>query len=88
MAWTIDYSAPAKRRLKKLDRQVSRAILDYMDLRIGLADDPRAFGEPLTGNLAGLWRYRVQDYRILCKLEDNILTVLVIEIGHRREVYR
>ena len=59
-----------------------------MDDRVSLADNPRTMGKALTGSLSGLWRYRVRDYRIICEVNGNGLRVLVIEIGHRREVYR
>lgn len=50
--------------------------------------DPRAPGKALTGRFSGLWRYRVGDYRIICKIEDDRLVVLVVEVGHRRDIYR
>ena len=51
-------------------------------------DDPRSRGKALTGNLAGLWRYRVGDYRVVCDIEDGVLVILVVDVAHRREVYR
>lgn len=89
MAWTIEYTATARRQLKKLDRQVARRILDFMDERVATTDDPRSIGKALTGSQIGeYWRYRVGDFRILCSIQDGRLCVLVIEIGHRREIYR
>lgn len=88
MAWTINYSDTALRNLKKLDKKVARRIVDYMQERIASADDPRVVGKALTGPLGGLWRYRVGDYRIICEVQDGILTILVLEIGNRKEVYR
>lgn len=88
MAWTINYSDTALRNLKKLDKQVARRIVDYMQERIASADDPRVAGKALTGPLGGLWRYRVGDYRIISEVQDGILTILVLEIGNRKEVYR
>jgi mRNA interferase RelE/StbE len=55
--------------------------------RIATAEDPRRFGRPLTGDLKGLWRYRVGDYRIVAAIEDNRFVVLVVTVGHRRDVY-
>ena len=87
MAWKIEYDAGAVKDLRKLDRQVQREILDYMDRRIAKADDPRAFGKPLRHTKFGLWRYRLRDYRIICQLQDAKLIVLVVAIGHRSTVY-
>jgi mRNA interferase RelE/StbE len=87
LAWKIEYDAGAVKDLRKLDRQVQREILDYMDRRIAKADDPRAFGKPLRHTKFGLWRYRLRDYRIICQLQDAKLIVLVVAIGHRSTVY-
>ncbi len=87
MAWTIEYDEAALRDLKKLDRQVQREILDFMDERIGQAEDPRSFGKPLRHSKFGLWRYRLRDYRIICQLQQSKLVVLVVAIGHRSKVY-
>ena len=83
---TVLYSESAKKQLKKLDNSVKRKILDYMDDVEKLAD-PRARGKSLVGNLSGFWRYRVGDYRVLCKIQDEKLIVLVVDIGHRKEIY-
>ena len=88
MAWTIDYTETAKGQLHKLDKQMARRIVDFMDERIAPAQNPRITGKALTGPLGGLWRYRVGDCRVICDLQDGALRVLVLHIGHRREIYR
>lgn len=88
MAWTIDYTQTALNQLRKLDKQSARRILDFMDERIALREDPRSIGKALTGPLGGLWRYRVGDFRVICEIQDGALRVLVLELGNRREVYR
>lgn len=88
MAWKIEYTDTARTQLRKLDKQTARRILDYMDERVGGADDPRSFGKALTGPLGGLWRYRAGDWRVICDIEDDILRVLVVRIGDRKDVYR
>ena len=89
MAWTISYTATARKQLRKLDKQTARRILDFLDERVAGAQNPRDTGKALTGPLLGtFWRYRVGDYRIICEIQDGKLCVLVIEIGHRRDVYR
>ena len=87
MAWTIEYDPGALRDLKKLDRQIQREILDYMDDRVAKAKDPRDFGKPLRATKFGLWRYRVRDYRIICELQEKRLVVLMVAVGHRSTVY-
>jgi mRNA interferase RelE/StbE len=88
LAWTIEYADTAKKQLRKLDKLAARRIVDFMDERIAPSDDPRALGKALKGSLGDLWRYRLGDYRILCDIQDGVLTVLVLQIGNRREVYR
>ena len=89
MAWTISYTDTARKQLRKLDKQTARRLLDFMDERIAGAENPRDSGKALTGPVLGtFWRYRVGDYRIICEIQDGKLCVLVVEIGHRREVYR
>ncbi|HDD2124123.1 TPA: type II toxin-antitoxin system RelE/ParE family toxin [Salmonella enterica] len=87
MVWTINYSDRALKSLRKMDKQNARRIVDFMDLRIAVAADPRKSGRPLKGDLGEFWRYRVGDYRILCEIRDDELIILVATIGHRREVY-
>jgi len=85
--WTIEFDERAQRELSKLDKPMAKRIRRFLEDRIAPSEDPRAFGKPLLHNHAGKWRYRVGDYRILCQLEDAILIVLVVEIGHRSSVY-
>lgn len=87
MVWTINYSDRAIKSLRKMDKQTARRIVDFMDLRIAVAADPRQSGKPLKGELGEFWRYRVGDYRILCEIRDDELVILAATIGHRREVY-
>ncbi|HCM8928421.1 TPA: type II toxin-antitoxin system RelE/ParE family toxin [Salmonella enterica subsp. enterica serovar Paratyphi B] len=87
MVWTINYSDRALKSLRKMDKQNARRIVDFMDLRIAVATNPRKSGRPLKGELGEFWRYRVGDYRILCEIRDDELIILVATIGHRREVY-
>jgi len=88
MAWNVEVSPRAQRQLDELDKPVARRISKFLYERIGKLNDPRQIGEPLQGTLSELWRYRVGDYRIICLLEHERLVVLVLRIGHRREVYK
>ena len=87
MDWKIEYTKESVRQLNNLDKPVRRRIFEYLDDRIQGGKNPRHFGEALTANLSGLWRYRVGDYRIICRIEDERVLVLVLAIGHRRDVY-
>jgi mRNA interferase RelE/StbE len=88
LAWTIDYLTSAKRELRKLDRQVASRIVDYLDHRVALLENPRSLGLALTDSKEQLWRYRIGDYRVICEIHDARLVVLVVRIGHRSDVYR
>lgn len=83
---TLVYSDSALKQLKKMDKPVSTRILDYMD-EVAKLENPRERGKMLVGNLIGFWRYRVGDYRLLCRIIDEELVITVVEVGHRREVY-
>lgn len=72
--------------MRKLDRHVARRIRDYL-AEVASLEDPRSRGKALTGNFAGFWRYRVGDYRVICHIESDILLVLVVDVGHRKEIY-
>lgn len=87
MHWTISYSDQAAKALQKIDRQDRELIMTYMRERIGGQVNPRAFGSALSANLAGYWRYRIGKYRILCELADEVVTVYVLKVEHRRSVY-
>lgn len=82
----IVYTEKVLKQLKKLDKSISSRIVDYMD-EVAKLEAPRSRGKSLVGNLIGLWRYRVGDYRILCRIIDDELLIMVVEIGHRKGVY-
>ncbi len=82
----ISFSDKALKQLSKLDRIIQKRIVDFLT-EISQLDDPRSRGKSLVGNLRGIWRYRVGDYRILCQIKDNELCIFVVEVGHRRQIY-
>ena len=88
MAWKIEFERAAQKELEKLDKPVARRILRFLYQRVAKLDNPRKIGERLQGTLSEFWRYRVGDYRVICSLENDRLAVLVLRIGHRREVYK
>ncbi|MGL2349693.1 type II toxin-antitoxin system RelE family toxin [Helicobacter pylori] len=88
MVWTIRYEKKALNFLKKCDKREAKRIVDFLDKHIAVLEDVRVIGKPLRGPLLGLWRYRVGDYRILCDLCDKELLVLVLAVGHRKNIYK
>ena len=87
MTWTVEFDDAAAKELRKLDKQTQQEILRFFRKRIATDEDPRRFGKPLSHDLAGLWRYRVRNYRMICNIEDGKLLVLVLRVGHRKDVY-
>ena len=86
MTHTVEWSTRTEKQFAKLDRQVANALVRFMGERVHQVTDPRSIGKQLMAS--DFWRYRVGDYRILCHIKDERLVVLVVELGHRREVYR
>ena len=87
MAWKIEYLSACRRQLKRLDPQVQRKILEFMRKLVENDGDPYAEGKALTGNWSGYWRYRINDYRIICRIENQKLIVTVVRADHRSSVY-
>ena len=86
MVWTIRIDAGARKQLCKLGKAPAARIVAGLE-QIGALDDPRQRGKPLTGDWAGHWRYRFGDYRVIGRIEDGQLVIVVVAVGHRREVY-
>ena len=88
MAWTVELDSGAKKDLARLNPPIARRILTFLRQRLAKLADPRSSGEALHGSELGeFWKYRVGAYRLICSIEDDRLVVLVIRVGHRREVY-
>lgn len=86
--YQVYYSEKSLKQLKKMDKQVAKLIVAYIKKNLVNCNDPRQLGKSLQGNLGDKWRYRVGDYRILAKIEDEKVLISVIEIGHRKEIYK
>jgi len=86
--WRIEFDDAAAKELRKLDKQAQSEILRYFRQRIATHENPYRFGKALVGDMAGLWRYRVRHYRMICHIKDDILIVLVLRVGHRKDIYR
>jgi mRNA interferase RelE/StbE len=88
LAWRVEISRTAQKQITKLDRQTQRAIVRYLRERVLEGQNARQLGKPLRGEKKGLWRYRVGDYRLICDIRDENKTVVVLALGHRKQVYR
>jgi mRNA interferase RelE/StbE len=89
LVWRIEISQTAEKQLAKLDRVVARRIVAFLRDRVSVMDDPRAIGEALKGSELGeFWKYRVGDWRLICQIEDVHITITVVGLGNRREIYR
>lgn len=88
MVWQIEFFPAAAKELRKLDRTIAARIIRTLEERIAPLDDPRTIGSALVGEHAGFWRWRIGDYRVVARIEDERVTVLVVRVVHRRGVYR
>ena len=89
MPWRVEVDAAAAKELRKLDPPVARRILAFLRDRLAPLDDPRSLGEALHGDALGdFWKYRLGDYRVVARIVDRRVVVIVVRIGHRRDVYR
>lgn len=85
MTWKIEWRNTALKHLRSLDKQVEKRILSYVNEKI--VPNPRRYGKPLKGQKSGLWSYRMGDYRIIGHLKDDKFIVLLVAVGHRKEIY-
>jgi len=88
LAWEIRIAEAAQKDIRKLDRKVQADIVRFLRERIENAADPRQTGKALKGDMGELWRYRLGDYRLICSIQDLVVTVLVLRVRHRKDVYR
>lgn len=88
MAWRIEFLPDAARELKRLDRAAAARIVRTLETRVATLADPRDLGAPLKGEHVGYWRWRFGDYRVIARIEDERVTILVVRVAHRREAYR
>jgi mRNA interferase RelE/StbE len=88
LIWTVKFDDRARKELRKLDQTVQHSILQYLRVRIATKEDPRRFGKQLSKDMSGLWRYRIDNFRVICTMKDDRLIVLVLRVGHRSTVYK
>ena len=85
--WKLLTSKNFDKQIKTLDRETQKRILAFLKKRVIIAENPRILAKPLSGSLRGYWRFRVGDYRIIADIQEEILTVVALDLGHRKEVY-
>jgi mRNA interferase RelE/StbE len=88
LAWTANFDPRALKELESLDRIAQKRIVAYLQTRVLEKGKPRDLGKPLTGDKAGLWRYRIGDFRLICRLDDEAQRALILRVAHRKEAYR
>lgn len=87
MKYRVVFSERAKKQLQKIDKHISSLIIAWLEKNVDGTENPRLHGKSLVENRTGQWRYRIGDYRIICEIKDEEVTVLVLEVGHRRSIY-
>ncbi|MDO5562745.1 MAG: type II toxin-antitoxin system RelE/ParE family toxin [Synergistaceae bacterium] len=87
MKYKVNYTSQAVKQLLKLDRYTRKLIYAWIDKNLQDCENPRLHGKPLTANHSGQWRYRVGDYRLIAEIEDDKIIILVMSVGHRKEIY-
>ena len=85
--WTVEIKPKTLKELGKFEKKTRNRIFNFLDSLVEDFDSPRSVGKSMKGGHKGLWRYRVGDYRLICQLQDNVLLVVVAQIGHRKDVY-
>ena len=88
MSFSVRYDEKALKQLKKMDRSVQRLIVNWIEKNLIDTENPRLHGKGLSGDKSGYWRYRVGDYRVIADIRDEEIIIVIVEIGHRREIYR
>ena len=88
MIYHVEFTKSVLKELKKLDRVTASLIIGWIRKNLEGCENPRIHGKGLTADKAGLWRYRVGEYRIIAQIQDEKVTIIVVNIGHRRDIYK
>ena len=88
MSYTVSYTNQALKELKKLDRPTRALIIGWIEKNLVGCENPRVHGKGLTANHSGKWRYRIGDYRLIADIQDNQVLILILQVGHRKEIYK
>lgn len=87
MNYTVIFADKAQKQLEKLDKSIAALIIGWIEKNLQNCENPRLYGKGLIANRSGQWRYRIGDYRLICEIQENEITILVLEVGHRRNIY-
>ena len=87
MKYKVLLTEKAKKALKKLDRPTAALIIGWIEKNLENCENPRQHGKGLTSNRSGQWRYRIGAYRLICEIKDKEIIILILEIGHRKDIY-
>ena len=87
MKYKVVYTKKAIKSLKKLDKSVLKMIKAWIEKNLVDTDNPRNFGKALVANRSGQWRYRIGDYRVFAEIDDDKIVIVIVEVGHRRNIY-
>lgn len=87
MRYEVKFEKSAQKTLKKMDKHQALIIMSWIKRNLVETTNPRQFGKGLVGNKSGEWRYRIGDYRIIAHIDDEKIIILILEIGHRRDIY-
>jgi mRNA interferase RelE/StbE len=87
MTYNIIFTEKAKKEFKKLDKPIKQQIEKFLDKLVN-RDDPYTLGSPLEGNLSSFWKFRVGDYRLIAEIQDDLFVVLMLAVGHCRDIYK
>ena len=87
MQYRVELTDRVIKQLKKLDKHMSALIIGWIEKNLDGCENPRIHGKGLTANRTGQWRYRIGNYRLICEIKDEEVLILVLEVGHRREIY-
>ena len=85
--YTVEFTKEALRQIKKLDKYTAMMIIAWVRKNLEGCENPRQHGKGLTANRSGQWRYRVGDYRLIAEIQDSRIVILILNVGHRRDVY-
>lgn len=87
MKYKVEFTEKSLKQLKKIDKHTASLILGWIKKNLEGCENPRQHGKALTADKIGQWRYRVGDYRLLAEIEDDRIVILILSVGHRRDVY-
>ncbi len=88
MKYRVVFSNEAKKQIKKLDRHIAALIIGWIEKNLEGTTNPRQYGKALVANRDGQWRYRIGEYRAICEIQDETITILILEVGHRKNIYK